>query len=78
VESRRGRFVAYDEQGRGYEIRFRVDSMDNDVSREQGSESKLKAELWTDKGEVVKRIRKGEYRITQSGVLLRSDATGSL
>jgi hypothetical protein len=71
VWSRRGRFIAYDDQGRGYEVRY---SADNTLSEEMGGETAEGIELWTDSGGLVERIRKGEYRIVHTGVIIRSDS----
>jgi hypothetical protein len=70
VWSRRGRFIAYDDHGRGYEIRYSTENLDTDTSEEAISET----ELWTDAGELVERLRKGEYRMVQSGVIIQSNS----
>jgi hypothetical protein len=70
VWSRRGRFIAYDDHGRGYEIRYSTGSLDNDTSEEMGGD----AELWTAAGELVEWLQKGKYRIVHTGVLIRSDS----
>jgi hypothetical protein len=70
VWSRRGRFIAYDDQGRGYEIRYSADDLEADSFGRIDNE----VELWTHAGELVERLRKGEYRIAHIGVVIRTDS----
>jgi hypothetical protein len=72
-EKKTGSFLAHDGNGRAYPIHFSTDSTDPPTV---GGAEKLEgtSEFWLPDGHEVERIKRGEFRIKETGMLLWTNA----